>query len=73
MKGRAVSAAILAIVALGAKETMLAGMPVLVALLWDRHGPRRALYALGLMAAFTALYLIVRTQEIGRASCRERV
>ncbi len=65
MKGRAVSAAILAIVALGAKETMLAGMPVLVALLWDRHGPRRALYALGLMAAFTALYLIVRTQVLG--------
>lgn len=64
MRGRAVLAALLAVLALGAKETMLAGMPVLVALLWDRHGPRRALYALGLMLGGLGIYLSLRSHVL---------
>ena len=65
MRGRAIPAALVAVLALGTKETMLAGMPVLVALIYDRHGPRRALYALGLMAGCVGIYLSVRAQVLG--------
>ncbi|MFT5587382.1 MAG: hypothetical protein ACI9VR_004991 [Cognaticolwellia sp.] len=65
MRGWAIPAALVAVVALGTKETMLAGMPVLVALIWDRHGPKRALYALGLMAGCVGIYLSIRTQVLG--------
>ena len=65
MRGLAIPAALVAVVALGTKETMLAGMPVLVALIYDRHGPRRALYALGLMAGCLGIYLSIRAQVLG--------
>jgi len=64
-RGRAIPAALLAVLALGAKETMLAGMPVLVVLIWDQHGPRRALHALGLMVACLAVYFGVRAHVLG--------
>ena len=65
VRGRAIPAALLAVLALGTKETMLAGMPVLVMLIWDQHEPRRALYALGLMVGCLGLYLGVRSHVLG--------
>ncbi|MED5372289.1 MAG: hypothetical protein VX899_14815 [Myxococcota bacterium] len=65
--GRVVLAVLLALLAVGSKETMLSALPLVIAVLWDRHGARKALGAFGGLAAGTALYLALRTWVLGGA------